>query len=84
MNSYEREKLQYMTSKEKDRYLQDKISDLEKYDVHGVLTHEDWFFRVVVLDYVVREMNRLVQWFKNCSYDDFETIYRIVRKLNLL
>ena len=84
MNSYEREKLQYMTSKEKDRYLQDKISDLEKYDVHGVLAHEDWFFRVVVLDYVVREMNRLVQWFKNCSYDDFETIYRIVRKLNLL
>ena len=84
MNSYEREKLQYMTSKEKDRYLQDKISDLEKYDVNGVLAHEDWFFRVVVLDYVVREMNRLVQWFKNCSYDDFETIYRIVRKLNLL
>ena len=84
MNSYEREKLQYMTSKEKDRYLQEKISDLEKYDVNGVLTHEDWFFRVVVLDYVVREMNRLVQWFKNCSYDDFETIYRIVRKLNLL
>ena len=60
MNSYEREKLQYMTSKEKDRYLQDKISDLEKYDVNGVLAHEDWFLRVVVLDYVVREMNRLV------------------------
>ena len=84
MNSYERDKLQYLTSEEKSRYFADKIRELRKYDVHGVLNHPDWFFRVVVLDYIVQEMKRLVYWFKNCAYDDFDTIYRIVRKLELL
>lgn len=84
MNSYEKDKIQYMTSKEKTEYFNDKIRELKKYDVHHVLNHKDWFFRVTVLDFIVSEMNRLVLWFKRCSFDDFETIYRIVRKLNLL
>lgn len=84
MNSYEREKLQYLTSTEKERYFKEKARELKKHDAYGVLNHSDWFFRVVVLDYVTSEMQRLVHWFKNCSYDDFDLIYRIVRKLNLL
>jgi len=84
MNAYERDKIQYLTSKERERYFKDKIRDLQKYDEHGVLNHPDWFFRVVVLDYIVAEMQRLIMWFKNCSWDDFETVYRIVRKLGLL
>ena len=60
------------------------MRELRKYDKHGILNHEDWFFRVAVLDFIVSEMQRLVFWFKNCSYDDFDTIYRIMRKLNLL
>ena len=84
MNGYERDKLQYLTSEEKERYFADKIRQLEKCDPHGILTHKDWFFRVVVLDFVVHEIQRLIYWFKNCSFDDFDTIYRIVRKLKLL
>lgn len=84
MNAYEKDKLQYLTSEEKVRYFNDKIRELKKYDTYGILNHPDWFFRVAVLDYIVAEMRRLVYWFKNCSYDDFETVYKIIRKLNLL
>lgn len=84
MNSYERDKIQYMTSKEKERYFNDKIRSLKKYDRDGILNHEDWFFRVATLDYIISEMKRLVLWFKSCAFDDFETIYKIVRKLNML
>lgn len=84
LNSYERDKLQYLTSKEKERYFQDKIRELAKFDKHGILNHQDWFFRVAVLDGIVSEMQRLISWFKQCSYDDFDTIYKIVRKLKLL
>lgn len=84
MNSYERDKLQYLTSKEKERYFKDKLRELEKFDVHGVLRKPDWFFRVVVLDYIVGEMKRLILWFKDCSWDDFETVYKITRKLRML
>ena len=83
-NQYERDKIQFMTSKEKNTYLAEKVRYLKKYDKHGILNHSDWFFRVVVLDYVVSQMKNLVYWFKNCSYDDFDTIYMIVRKLRLL
>ena len=84
MNSYEKDKLQYLTSQEKERYFKDKLRELEKFDVHGVLRKPDWFFRVVVLDYIVGEMKRLVLWFKDCSWDDFETVYKITRKLRML
>ena len=84
MNSYEKEKLKYLTSSEKERYFEDKVRELAKYDNHGILNHPDWFFRVVVLDFICSEMNKLINWFKNCSFDDFDTIYKIVRKLNLL
>ena len=84
MNSYEKNQVQFMTSKEKEEYFKDKVRELKKYDQNGVLNHPDWFFRVTVLDFIISEMNRLVIWFKGCSFDDFETIYRIVRKLNLL
>ena len=56
MNSYEREKLQYLTSTEKERYFKEKARELKKHDAYGVLNHSDWFFRVVVLDYVTSEM----------------------------
>ena len=52
MNPYEREKLQYLTSTEKVRYFQDKIRQLSKFDTYGILNHKDWFFRVVVLDFI--------------------------------
>ena len=84
MNAYEKDKLQYLTSVERQRYLQEKVRELRKLDVHGILNHSDWYFRVVVIDVVVREMAKLVHWFKGCSYDDFETVYKIVRKLRLL
>lgn len=84
MNAYEKDKIQYMTSVEKKRYFNEKVRDLKKYDRHGVLTHEDWFFRVVALDFMVGEMQRLILWLKDCSYDDFDTIYKITRKLNML
>lgn len=84
MNSYERDKVQYLTSEEKKRYFQEKVRDLRKYDRHGILNHPDWFFRVVVLDFIVNEIQRLTYWFKNCAYDDFDTIYKIMRKLRLL
>ena len=84
MNSYEKDKLQYLTSAEKERYFEDKVRELRKYDNYGVLNHPDWFFRVVVLDFITREMRKLIFWFKNCSFDDFDTIYKIMRKLNLL
>ena len=84
MNSYEREKLQYLTSTEKERYFKEKIRELRKYDRNGILDHQDWFFRVAVLDFIVGDIQQLVRWFKNCSYDDFDTIYKIVRKLKLL
>lgn len=84
MNSYEKDKLQFLTSQEKKRYFEEKIRDLRKVDEYGILNHPDWFFRVVVLDFVVQEMETLMMWFKNCSCDDFDTIYKIVRKLNLL
>ena len=84
MNSYEKDKLQYLTSQEKERYFKDKLRELEKFDVHGVLRKPDWFFRVVVLDYIVGEMKRLILWFKDCSWDDFETVYKITRKLRML
>lgn len=29
-------------------------------------------------------MEELINLFKNCAYDDYETVYKIVRKLNLL
>lgn len=84
MNSYEKDKLQYLTSQEKERYFKDKLRELEKFDEHGVLRKPDWFFRVVVLDYIVGEMKRLILWFKDCSWDDFETVYKITRKLRML
>ena len=84
MNSYEKDKLQYLTSVEKERYFKEKLRDLERFDVHGILRRQDWFFRVVVVDYIVREMKRLVLWFKDCSWDDFETVYKITRKLRML
>lgn len=84
MNSYEREQMQYLTSEEKKRYFADKIREMGKWDVHGILQHKDWFFRVVVMDFIAGEMKVLVQWFKECTYQDFETVYRIVRKLRLL
>lgn len=84
MNSYEKDKLQYLTSQEKERYFKDKLRELEKFDEHGVLQKPDWFFRVVVLDYIVGEMKRLILWFKNCSWDDFEPVYKITRKLRML
>lgn len=84
MNTYEKDKLQYLTSAEKTRYFQEKIRELEKYDQYGILNHRDWFFRVTVLDYILNEMQRLIYWFKNCSYNDFDTVYRIVRKLRML
>ena len=84
LNAYERDKIQYLTSKEKERYFQDKLRQLQKFDSHGILNHKDWFFRVVVLDFVSQEMQRLVLWFKNCSWDDFDTVYRITRKLKML
>lgn len=84
MNSYERDKLQYLTSDEKARYFSEKVRDLKKRDPYGILNHPDWYFRIVVLDYIVSEMQRLVYWFKNCAWDDFDTIYRITRKLKLL
>jgi len=84
MNSYEKDKLQYLTSQEKERYFKDKLRELEKFDEHGVLRKPDWFFRVVVLDYIVGEMKRLILWFKGCSWDDFETVYKITRKLRML
>lgn len=84
MNAYEKEKLQYMTSVEKTRYFNEKIRELKKYDTYGILNHPDWFFRVAVLDFIVSEMHGLVYWFKNCAFDDFDTIYKIMRKLRLL
>ena len=84
MNSYEKDKLQYLTSQEKERYFKEKLRELEKFDEHGVLRKPDWFFRVVVLDYIVGEMKRLILWFKDCSWDDFETVYKITRKLRML
>lgn len=84
MNSYERDKIQYLTSSERERYFKDKIRQLRKCDPYGILNHPDWFFRVLVMDRVVAEMQRLVYWFKNCSFDDFDIIYKIVRKLRLL
>ena len=84
MNPYEQDKIQYMTSVERERYFKEKVRELRKFDEHGILNHPDWFFRIVVLDRIVAEMQRLVLWFKNCSWDDFETVYRITRKLNLL
>ena len=39
---------------------------------------------MAVLDFIVGDIQQLVRWFKNCSYDDFDTIYKIVRKLKLL
>ena len=84
MNQYEIDKLQYLTSEEKTRYFEEKVRDLSKCDTYHILNHPDWFFRVVVVDFVTKEMQRLILWFKDCSYTDFDTIYRIVRKLNLL
>ena len=84
MNSYEKDKIQYMTSKERENYFKEKLREIGKFDKYGVLSHDDWFFRVAVMDFVTSEMKRLVSWFKDCSFDDFETIYKIVRKLNLL
>lgn len=84
VNPYEREQLQYLTSDEKARYFKDKVRELQKFDTYGILTHQDWFFRVVVLDFIVAEMRRLILWFKNCAWDEFDTIYRITRKLRML
>ena len=84
VNPYEREQLQYLTSEEKVRYFKDKVRELQKFDTYGILTHQDWFFRVVVLDFIVAEMRRLILWFKNCAWDEFDTIYRITRKLRML
>ena len=84
MNSYEKDKLQYMTSTEKTRYFEQKVRDIKKFDTYGILNHPDWFFRVAVLDFIVAELQKLVLWFKNCYWDDFETVYRIVRKIRLL
>lgn len=60
------------------------MRELEKFDEHGVLRKPDWFFRVVVLDHIVGEMKRLILWFKDCSWDDFELVYKITRKLRML
>ena len=84
MNSYERDKLQYLTSTEKKRYFEEKVRELRKCDQYGILNHQDWFFRVVVLDYILNELRKLTTWFKNCTYGDFETVYKIVRKMNFL
>ena len=84
MNVYEKDKLQYLTSEEKTRYFAEKVRELAKIDPHGILNHPDWFFRVVVLDFIVSEMRRLIYWFKNCAWDDYDTVYKIVRKLRLL
>ena len=84
MNAYEKDKMQYLTSDEKRRYFDEKIRVLRKYDKHGILNHPDWFFRVVVLDMLTVELKRLIQWFKKCSYDDYDAIYKIVRKIKLL
>lgn len=84
MNSYERDKIQYMTSREKERYFKKKVRELRKIDTYGVLNHSDWFFRVTVIDYIVEQMEELIDLFRNCSYDDYETVYKVVRKLNLL
>lgn len=84
VNPYEREQLQYLTSEEKVRYFKDKVRELQKFDTYGILTHQDWFFRVVVLDFIVAEMRRLILWFKNCAWNEFDTIYRITRKLRML
>ena len=84
MNSYERDTVQYMTSKEKERYFKKKVRELKKFDEYGVLSHRDWFFRVTVIDYIVEQMEELINLFKNCAYDDYETVYKVVRKLNLL
>lgn len=84
MNAYEKDKLRYLTSEERARYFSEKIRDLKKIDKYGVLNHPDWFFRVVVLDFVNQELQRLFYWFKNCSWDDFDTVYKIVRKMRLL
>ena len=53
MNSYERDTVQYMTSKEKERYFKKKVRELKKFDEYWVLIHRDWFFRVTVIDYIV-------------------------------
>ena len=37
MNSYERDKLQYLTSAEKERYFKEKIRELKKYDNIAVM-----------------------------------------------
>lgn len=84
MNPYEKDKIQYLTSVEKKQYFKDKVRELKKCDPYGVLNHPDWFFRIVVIDFISAEMQRLIAWFKTCSYDDYDTVYRIVRKLNLL
>lgn len=84
MNSYEKDKLQYLTYDEKVRYFEEKVRDLKSQDQYGILNHSDWFFRVVVLDLVAHKMRRLIQLFKQCSWDDFETVYKVVRKLRLL
>ena len=84
MNSYEKEKLQYLTSDEKTRYFNEKIRELKKYDNYGILNHQDWFLRVVVLDFITGQMQKLVYWFKTCAYNEFDTIYKIVRKLRML
>ena len=84
MNSYERDKLQYMTSSERDRYFKEKIREISKFDEHGILKRKDWFFRVVVMDFIVNEMKDLVSLFKQCNYADYDTVYRIIRKLRLL
>ena len=76
--------MQYLTSDEKKRYFDDKIREMSRWDTHGILKKRDWFFRVVVMDFIVGEMKVLVQWFKECTYQDFETVYRIVRKIRLL
>ena len=84
MNPYEKDKLQYLTSEEKTRYFKDKVRELKKVDVHGILNHEDWFFRVVVLDFISSEIQRLIYWFKKCAWDEFELVYKITRKLMML
>ena len=73
-----------MTSEEKARYFQDKVRGLRKIDKHGILNHTDWFLRALVLDYVVAELERLVYWFKNCAYDDYDMVYKLTRKMRML
>ena len=41
MNSYEKDKLQYLTSQQKERYVKDNLRELEKFDEHGVLRKRD-------------------------------------------